>query len=179
MSPNPREVRLSRAIWIVSVAVPLAVAILLHPDFPSVQLGFDTGFIPPLNATINGMVSLLLLAGLGLIRSGRQRMHRLVMLSAFGLSALFLVLYVLYHLGSGHTPYCAEGLVPRPLYLFILISHIFFSAFIIPLAGFTILRGITGQYVRHRRLARVAWPLWFYVAVSGVLVYVFNYPCYP
>lgn len=179
MSPEPREIRLSRTIWIASVAVPLAVAVLLHPDFPSVNLGFDTGFIPPLNATINGLVSLLLVVGLRLIRLRRQQQHRWAMLSAFGLSALFLVLYVVYHLTSGHTPYCAEGLVPRPVYLFTLISHIFFSAFIIPLAGFTILRAVTGQYSRHRRLARVAWPLWFYVSVSGVLVYVFNYPCYP
>lgn len=172
------EKNVQRAIVAGSIIIPLAVAILLNPAFPKIDPGFDTRFLPKVNAVINSLVTLLLLAGLVQIKMRQIKGHRISMLSAFGLSCLFLVLYVLYHLSAGHTPYCEEGLVPRPVYFFTLISHIAISAFIVPLAGFTIKFALFNQHPGHRKLAKVAWPLWFYVAVTGVLVYIFNAPCY-
>jgi putative membrane protein len=172
------EKTVQRAIVAGSVIIPLAVAVLLSPAFPKINLGFDTRLLPKLNAVINSSVALLLLSGLVFIKRRQIQGHRISMISAFALSCVFLVSYVLYHLSAGHTPYCEEGLVPRPVYFFTLISHIALSAFIVPLAGFTIKFAWFNQYPRHSKLAKVAWPLWFYVAVTGVLVYIFNAPCY-
>lgn len=175
--PNA-EKTVHRAIVAGSILIPLAVAVLLNPAFPKINPGVDMRFLPKVNAVINSLVALLLLAGLILIKKRQIQGHRVSMVSAFALSCLFLVLYVLYHLSAGHTPYCDEGVVARPVYFFTLISHIAISAFIVPLAGFTIKFAWFHQHHRHRKLAKVAWPLWFYVAVTGVLVYLFNAPCY-
>ncbi|MEL6193975.1 MAG: DUF420 domain-containing protein [Bacteroidota bacterium] len=166
-------------IWVASVAVPIVVGILMTPGLlPPLKLGFDPYILPKLNAIINSMVSVLLVAGVVLIKQKRKEAHKAVMLSAFGLSALFLVSYVLYHLSVGHTVYCEDGIVPKPVYLVILLSHILLSVTIIPLASFTIYRGLNEKFDKHMKLARITFPLWLYVSVTGVLVYWFMSPCH-
>lgn len=167
-------------IWTVSIIVPIVVGILLKPGLiPTVDLGFNPYLLAKLNAIINSLVAVCLVIGLGLIRAKKIALHRAFMLTAFGLSAIFLVSYVLYHLSVGHTPYCDSGLIPKTPYLIILISHILLSVLIIPMASFSIYRAWHHQYEKHRKLAKVTFPLWLYVAVTGVLVYLFISPCYP
>jgi putative membrane protein len=167
-------------IWTFSIAVPVVVGILLTPGLiPRLELGFSPYILAKLNATINGTVSVLLLAGYLLIRAGKRDLHKMAMLGAFGLSALFLVSYVLYHLSVGHTPYCEDGLVPRNVYFFVLLSHILLSVTIIPLASFSIYRALSERFDPHKKLARITFPLWLYVSVTGVLVYLFIAPCHP
>lgn len=169
-------------IWGVSIVIPVVVGILLNPRFE--LHGLPEGFLvwarklPYVNATINSLVSLLLVAGYVLIRQKRRELHRMAMLGAFGLSAVFLVTYVTYHLTVGHVPYCEANLVPKAVYYTVLISHVILSVSIVPLASFTIYRALNETYARHRRLARITFPLWLYVSVTGVLVVIFNSPCY-
>ena len=166
-------------IWAVSIIIPVGVGIILKPGLlPRLDPGFDPSILPALHATINATVALLLIAGYLLIRRGQARWHKRAMLSALALSLVFLVSYITYHLSAGHTPYCAEGLAPRSIYFFVLISHILLSVFIVPLALFSVYRGLSGSYDKHRKVAKIALPLWLYMAVSGVLVYLFMAPCY-
>ena len=165
-------------IWGVSIVVPLLVAILLNPRFPQLDPGFDTSFLPRINAFINTGVSLLLIVGYVWIRQGKIAQHRAAMLSAFGLSSLFLISYVLYHISTGHTSYCADGPVPAGLYYFVLITHIALSIFIVPLACFSIYRALSERFARHKKIARITFPLWLYVSITGPLVYWMISPCY-
>lgn len=166
-------------IWALTIAIPLVVGILLNPGLGfRLNLGFDPYILPKINAGINSTVSVLLILGFLFIRMRNITWHRRMMLSAFSLSAIFLVFYVLYHLAVGHTPYCNEGPVTRSFYYFILFSHIGLSVFIVPLASFSIYRALSERFDRHRKLARITFPLWLYVSVTGVLVYFFISPCY-
>lgn len=173
MSPKLKPV-----IWIVSIVVPLAVATLLNPSFRDaiggqVDLGFDASILATVNAAINATVSVLLLVGFSLIRRKQIEQHKKVMLSAFILSALFLVTYVLYHLSHGEKHFAGEGAV-RIVYFFILISHIVLSAFVIPLSSFSIFHALSQAIPNHRKLAKITFPVWLYVSVTGVVVYVMN-----
>ncbi|MEL7531302.1 MAG: DUF420 domain-containing protein [Bacteroidota bacterium] len=103
----------------------------------------------------------------------------MMMLSAFSLSAFFLISYVLYHLAVGHVKYCDDGLVPATLYYVILISHIGLSAAIVPLATFSVYRGLSERYDKHRKIAKITFPIWLYVSITGVLVYFLVAPCHP
>ena len=168
-----------RTIWGASIIVPLAVAIILNPSFPRINVGFDTTFLPPIYASINAIVAVLLSLGFYFIRQKDIQMHRNMMLGAFGLSILFLLLYILYHLTNGHTIYQEScGLVPKSLYLFVLYTHIGLSGIIIPLASFSIFRALSEKYDKHRKIAKITLPLWLYVAVSGVAVYGMISSCY-
>ncbi|MCL6565234.1 MAG: DUF420 domain-containing protein [Acidobacteriia bacterium] len=131
-----------------------------------------------LNALLNGAATVLLLTGYVLIRRGRIGAHRTCMLSAFGCSAAFLLSYVVYHIRVGSVPFTASGWI-RPVYFAILISHIVLAAGIVPLALVTLRRGLRGDYPRHKRLARVTLPLWLYVSVTGILIYILLYHIYP
>ncbi|MCS7189656.1 MAG: DUF420 domain-containing protein [Bacteroidia bacterium] len=167
---------LRASIWGVSIVIPLVVVILLN--LPRIDIGIETTFIPHMNALINTTVTILLAVGYFLIRRRLIELHRKVMLTAFGLSILFLVSYVLYHLTHEEVRFGGEGWV-RIIYLFILITHIGLSLFIVPLALFTIYPALLGEYRNHRKLARWTLPLWLYVSVTGVLVYLFLSPYYP
>ncbi|MGQ9863654.1 MAG: DUF420 domain-containing protein [Bacteroidia bacterium] len=160
----------SKAIWFLAISIPIVVALLLQ--LPRVDLGINTGWIPHANATINTTVSLLLVGAYLAIRKKNRELHKKLMLSAFGLSVLFLVLYVLYHLTMEEMRYTGTGWL-RALYLFILITHIGLSGVIIPLALLTLRWAWEGSYAVHKRWARWTFPLWLYVAVTGVLVYLF------
>lgn len=165
-------------IWSLSIAVPLVVGILLNPRLGiKVDFGFNALIFSDIIAVINSAVSVLLIAGMYFIKQRNIKAHRLSMLTAFGLSAVFLVVYVLYHLAVGHRVYCDEGLVSSTVYYIILISHIGLSVFIIPLASFSIFRALSETYDRHRKIAKITFPLWLYVSVTGVLVYFLISPC--
>jgi len=125
---------------------------------------------PPLNAALNAVVSVLLLVGFGLVRAKRVAAHKACMLTAVAISAVFLVSYLYYHYHEGGTPFPGQGFV-RGLYFTILISHIILAAVILPLVIVTVTLALRGRIARHRKLARWTLPLWFYVSVTGVVIY--------
>ncbi len=127
-----------------------------------------------LNVTLNGSAGLALLAGFACIRAGNLAWHRRCMLTAFGLSSVFLVSYVLHHAQVGSVPFRGTGIL-RPIYYGILLPHIVLAAVIVPLALFTLYRGLSGNVAAHRRIARVTFPLWLFVSASGVTVYAMLY----
>ena len=130
--------------------------------------------LPTLNASLNALASVFLVAGYVMIRSRRIAAHRRCMLSALGTSALFLISYVIYHANAGSVPFRGTGAV-RVVYFAVLIPHIILAAAILPLALVTTARGLRGDYTRHVRIARWTLPVWLYVSVTGVIVYLMLY----
>jgi uncharacterized membrane protein YozB (DUF420 family) len=130
--------------------------------------------LPAVNASLNAISGLLLLLGYILIRARRIAAHRAVMITAFVTSSLFLICYLVYHAQVGSVPFPRQGFV-RPLYFTILITHVLLAATVPPLAIVTMSRGLKGRYPQHRRIARWTFPIWMYVSVTGVLVYVLLY----
>lgn len=130
--------------------------------------------LPAVNATLNALSGLLLLAGYLLIRARRIEAHRRCMLAAFATSSLFLVCYLVYHYEVGSVPFTRQGIV-RPIYFSILITHVVLAAAVPPLALVTLSRGLQARYAKHRAIARWTLPIWLYVSVTGVLVYVLLY----
>jgi len=130
--------------------------------------------LPAVNATLNATSGVLLLIAYGLIRARRIEQHRRVMIAAFTTSSLFLICYVVYHAQVGSVRFTRQGFV-RPLYYTILITHVSLAALVLPLAIVTLSRGLKARYAQHRRIARWTFPIWLYVSVTGVLVYVLLY----
>ena len=130
--------------------------------------------LPAVNATLNAISAILLLIGYVLIRRKRIQQHRRVMIAAFATSTLFLISYVIYHANVGSKPFPGQGPI-RVVYFTILISHIILAAAVVPLALVTLSRGLKRDDVRHRRIAKITWPIWMYVSVTGVLVYLALY----
>jgi uncharacterized membrane protein YozB (DUF420 family) len=130
--------------------------------------------LPAVNATLNGLSGLLLIVGYALIRTGRIAQHRRCMIAAFITSSAFLVCYLVYHAQVGNVRFTRQGFV-RPLYFTILITHVTLAASVLPLAIVTLSRGLKKRYVPHRAIARWTLPIWLYVSVTGVLVYVLLY----
>lgn len=133
--------------------------------------------LPAVNATLNGLAAILLTTGYIMIRRGNRELHKSCMLAALTTSALFLVSYVVYHLNVGSRPFPGEGAV-RIVYFAILITHVVLAITILPLALITAARGLTAQFDRHVRLARWTLPMWLYVSVTGVVIYVMLYQMY-
>lgn len=170
--------RYNRWIIFLSVLIPLVVAVLFRVNLR--DLGYEVEpltFLPPIYATINGITAVLLVAAVVAIRRGNQRLHEWLVKICIGCSVAFLGMYVAYHMTSESTSYGGDGWM-RSVYFFILITHIVLSIVVIPFVLVTFARGITGQYSRHRKIARYTFPLWLYVAVSGVLVYLMISPYY-
>jgi uncharacterized membrane protein YozB (DUF420 family) len=134
----------------------------------------DIHSLPAVNATLNGISGILLIAGYLLMRARRIELHRRVMIAAFVTSSLFLTCYIVYHANVGSVRFTRPGLV-RPLYFTILITHVTLAATVPPLAIITLSRGLKARYPQHRRIARWTFPIWLYVSVTGVLVYVLLY----
>jgi len=130
--------------------------------------------LPAVNATLNALSGVLLLAGYLLIRARRIEPHRRCMLAACATSSLFLVCYLVYHYEVGSVPFTRQGIV-RPIYFSILITHVILAAAVLPLALVTLSRGLQARYAKHRAIARWTLPIWLYVSVTGVLVYVLLY----
>ena len=133
--------------------------------------------LPAVNATLNGLAAIFLTMGYVLIRRGRRELHKRCMLAALTTSALFLVSYVIYHLNTGSRPFSGQGVI-RVVYFSILITHVVLAAAILPLALVTAARGLRAQYDRHVRIARWTLPLWLYVSVTGVVIYLMLYRLY-
>lgn len=130
--------------------------------------------LPALNATLNAIAAGWLVAGYVLIRRGRRQAHKAAMIAAFVTSALFLVSYLVYHAQAGSRPFTGQGWI-RPVYFTILISHVILAALVLPLAIVTLVRGVRARYDAHRRIARRTLPIWLYVSVTGVIVYLMLY----
>jgi putative membrane protein len=130
--------------------------------------------LPAVNATLNGISAILLVIGYLLIRARRIEQHRRVMLAAFTTSSLFLICYIVYHAQVGSVRFTRQGFV-RPLYYSILLTHVVLAVATLPLAIITLSRGLKARYARHRAIARWTFPIWLYVSVTGVLVYVLLY----
>lgn len=162
-----------RLIIAVSVIIPVVVAILFRVKIE----GYDFSFLPPIYASINGLTAVLLVSAVIAIRNKKRQLHERIMKTCIGLSAVFLVMYVLYHMTSDSTPYGGEGAI-RYVYYFILITHIFLSVIVIPFVLFTLGRALGGNFERHRALAKYTFPIWLYVAVTGVIVYLMISPYY-
>lgn len=162
-----------KLIIALSILIPVVVAVLFRVQIP----GYDLSFLPPIYATINGTTAVLLVVAVNAIRNGRQKRHENLMKTCIGLSACFLAMYVAYHMTSEPTPYGGEGPL-KYAYYFILVSHILLSVAITPLVLFTFSRAVARNFERHRRLARFTYPIWLYVAITGVIVYVMISPYY-
>ena len=160
----------TRIIYIISLVISLAVAFLiLGPRPKGIEGALDVSMLPLVNATINGIATILLMFGYFLIIRKNRLMHRNVMLTSFGTSSLFLVTYVIYHwFKSGPKLYTGDFV---SIYYFILITHIILAIIIIPLVLFTLYRGWFSQLKRHRKIARITLPIWLYVSVTGVIIY--------
>lgn len=171
--PEPRA---KRWIWIFSSVVFLAVAMLNRVQIPTPG-GFDPHVFARINAVLNSMVSVLLLAGLFTARAGNWKAHRLAMLSAIVLSVLFLVSYIAHHLFAGDTPFGGTGGV-KVFYYSVLATHILLAAGSLPFILTTAHRALGADYARHRKIARRVWPVWLYVSISGVAVYLMISPYY-
>jgi len=178
-------------ITIVSLVIFLVVALLSKIPPPEFPFDFDVHIFAFINAMINSAVALLLIAALWAVKQKRFVLHRNIMMVAIVLSVLFLVFYIGHHLFAGDSKFgdsnhdnilsdaekAAVGSV-RYFYYFILLTHIILAAVILPFILFTAYRALTGEYKRHKKLARYTWPLWFYIAISGVLVYWMISPYY-
>ena len=166
--------------WIVvlSIAIPLAVAILFGVNLR--ELGFDVKpltFLPPIYATLNGFTAILLLIAFWAIKNKNIVLHENLMTTAIGCSVAFLVMYVAYHMTSDSTKFGGEGII-KYIYYFILITHILLSIVIIPFVLITYVRAITNDFEKHKKIAKITFPMWLYVAVTGVLVYILISPYY-
>jgi putative membrane protein len=169
---DPEKVKTFRKLIIaVSIVIPIVVAILFGVKIE----GFDFSFLPQIYAGINGLTAIVLIAALIAIKARKIQLHRGLIRVALLLSLLFLVLYVAYHMTSDSTPYGGES---RMLYFSLLISHIVLSVAVIPVVLFTYLFAWEGNFERHKKWTKIAFPIWLYVAVSGVIVYVMISPFY-
>jgi len=161
----------------LSIVVPVLVLILIYLPERYNFLGVQAGTFPLFHAVLNGSTALLLMAGYFCMSIQEYKWHRNFMITAFILSSVFLISYVISKISNAPVPYGGEGIF-RYIYFFILITHIVLSAIIVPLVLFTMYRGLTGQYEKHAKIARWTFPIWLYVAITGVLVYVFMFPYY-
>ena len=175
-------------IWIVSIAIPVVVAILFTVRIPGIE---RMGFLPPIYATVNALTAIVLIMALIEIKKGNRKTHERFMKLAIGLSVIFLLMYVAYHMTSDSTKFgdtngdgtlsdiesSALGVV-KYVYYFLLFSHILLSVTVIPFVLITYVRAINGDFKMHKKIAKITFPLWLYVAITGVVVYLMISPYY-
>ena len=169
-----KEKNFNRLITLISIVVPIVVAGLFGIKIPGVE---PLIFLPPIYASINGLTAILLIVAVIAIKNQNRKLHERLMTSCIFLSMIFLLMYVAYHMTSDSTPYGGDGSL-RYVYFFILISHILLSIAIIPLVLFTYARAYLQKFEQHRKLAKITFPIWLYVAISGVVVYLMISPYY-
>ena len=170
------ERKANRVINTLAIVIPAAVAIMLGIRL-KVDLGTWTNSLPFLNALINSLTSVLLLVGLYFIKQKNVAAHRLTMLSAFALGAVFLISYILYHITHKSTEFGGDGWV-RPVYYFLLISHIVLSIVVVWFVLRAVYFAVSGQIARHKATVKWAYPIWLYVSITGVIVYLMISPYY-
>jgi putative membrane protein len=186
------EKKFKGSIIAVSILIPVAVAILFSVKLKDFGIEVEPlSFLPPIYASINGLTALFLVMGVLAIKNGNRKVHERFMTTAIACSIVFLVMYVAYHMTAESAVYGdinADGILDatekanagfmRYIYLFILLSHILLSIIIIPMVLITYVRALAEQFDRHKKLAKITFPLWLYVAVTGVVVYLMISPYY-
>ena len=175
---HSKEIKYKKGITLLSIIIPLAVAALFGINLR--KMGFSVeplDFLPPIYATINGIAAILLIAAVIAIKNGKRVIHERLNTLAIICSVLFLVMYVAYHMTSDSTKFGGEGMI-RYVYYFILISHILLSVTIIPLVLVTLMRAKLREFAAHKKMAKITFPLWLYVAVTGVIIYLMISPYY-
>jgi putative membrane protein len=188
LKKDDRQARI--LIWLVSIIVFTGIAFLSGAKL-NIPINFDPHIFAAFNAVINSFVAILLVLALIAVKSKKYVLHKRIMLTAIILSVLFLISYVCHHLLSGETKFGDlnhDGIVSldektlagslRYIYYFILLTHIPLAGIILPFILFTAYRALSGDYEKHKKLARITWPIWFYVAISGVAVYLLISPYY-
>ena len=173
-SLKANELKYKNLIIAVSVLIPIVVALLFRIKLEGVQ---PFTFLPPIYAAINGYTAVILIIALWAIKNRRITLHEQLMKTAIGLSLTFLLMYVAYHLTSDPTPFQGEGWV-KSAYYFILISHIILSVAIIPLVLISYVRAISQQFTSHRKIAKITFPIWLYITITGVIIYLMISPYY-
>ena len=168
------EKKYNKLIIFLSIAIPLVVASLFRIKIPNVE---PLAFLPPIYASTNGITAIILLLAFWAIKNKKTILHERLMKTAIICSILFLLMYIAYHMTSEPTKYRGEGLMEY-VYKFVLITHIILSTVIIPFVLITYVRAITKNFEKHKKIARITFPLWLYVAISGVLVYIMISPYY-
>jgi len=172
------EQKYNKWIILLSVAIPLAVVALFSIRLK--DFGIEVTplpFLPPIYATINGITAILLVWAVNAVKKGNRALHERLMKIAIGCSVLFLLLYIAYHMTTEETKFGGEGLI-RYVYFFLLVTHIVLSIAVIPMVLVSYVRGISGNFLRHKKISRITYPLWLYVAVTGVVVYLMIAPYY-
>ncbi|RZL41867.1 MAG: DUF420 domain-containing protein [Pedobacter sp.] len=175
---NAVELKYRKWIIILSVAIPIVVAILFGIKLK--DFGFNVEpltFLPPIYATINGITAVLLIAAVIAVKNGKLKLHENLMKVAIACSVAFLAMYVAYHMTADSTKFGGEG-ITKTIYFFILISHIVLSIAIIPMVLITYVRALAQRFDKHKKLAKITFPIWLYVAVTGVVVYLMISPYY-
>lgn len=178
MEDNTIEQKYNKWIVALSITIPLVVAVLFTVNLK--KLGFNVAplsFLPPVYASINGITAAVLVSAVVAIKNGNRKLHENLMKTAIGLSVAFLAMYVAYHMTSDSTKYGGEG-ISRYIYFFILITHILLSIAIIPLVLITYVRALAEKFDKHKKIAKITFPIWLYVAVTGVVVYLMISPYY-
>jgi putative membrane protein len=174
MDNSSLEKQYNKWIILLSVVIPVAVAVLFFVKIPNAT---PLPFLPPIYATINGITAILLIIAVWAIKNGKVQLHQNLMKSAIGCSLLFLLMYIAYHMTTPSTKFGGDGVV-KYVYFFILLTHILLSIAIIPLVLVTYVRALAERFDRHRKIARITFPLWLYVAITGVVVYLMISPYY-
>ena len=172
------EKKYNKWIIVLSIAIPLVVALLFGVNLR--KLGYDVkplSFLPPIYATINGLTALILVSAVIAIKKGKRQLHERLMKFAISLSVLFLAMYVAYHMTADSTKFGGEGAI-KYVYYFILITHICLSVIIIPFVLITYVRALAKRFDDHKKIAKITFPIWLYVAVTGVIVYLMISPYY-
>ena len=179
MEPNHSiENKFNKLIIVLSIAIPVAVALLFSVKLKDFGINIEPlSFLPPIYAIINGCTAILLVIGVIAIKNGKRRLHEILMQTAIACSVVFLVMYVAYHMTSDSTPFGGEGTI-RSVYFFILISHIVLSIAVIPLVLITYVKALAERFDKHKKIAKITFPIWLYVAVTGVIVYFMIAPYY-
>lgn len=186
------EKKFKGSIIAVSIIIPIAVAVLFSVKLKDFGINIEPlSFLPPIYASINAATALLLIMGVLAIKNGNRKVHERIMTLAIACSVVFLVMYVAYHMSAESTKYGdinADGILDetelanagsmRSVYFFILISHIILSIAIIPMVLFTYVRALAKRFDKHKKLAKITFPIWLYVAVTGVIVYLMISPYY-
>ncbi|GAB3765280.1 DUF420 domain-containing protein [Spirosoma pomorum] len=171
-----QEQKANRVINVLSLAIPIVVALLLGIR-QKVDLGSWTDFLPHINGVINSLTAIMLLVGFYFIKQKNVAAHKVTMLIAFGLGSVFLVSYVLYHLTHDSTPFGGQGWI-RPVYYFLLISHIVLSVVVVWFVLRAVYFALTNQIIKHKQTVKWTFPIWLYVSITGVIVYLLIKPYY-
>ncbi|MEL1253315.1 DUF420 domain-containing protein [Flavobacterium sp. DGU38] len=178
MEDHSLEKKYNKFIIAVSIVIPVVVAILFGVKLKDFGYNVEPlSFLPPIYATINGITAVVLVLAVIAIKKGNQKVHERLMTTAILLSVAFLVMYVAYHMTADSTKFGGDGIV-KLIYFFILITHILLSIAIIPLVLITYVRALAKRFDKHRKIAKITFPLWLYVAVTGVVVYLMISPYY-